>query len=101
MDYQVILSPRAVQDLREIVRYISYDDPIAAERFGEQMLDAALSLSMLPERGRLVPEFDDDITREVIFRGRYRIVYRVDHKGKTVGVSRFWHGSRLLSAGEN
>ena len=55
MDYKVILSPRAIQDLNEIVRYISFDDSVAAERFGYALIDAALSLATLPERGRLVP----------------------------------------------
>ena len=75
MDCKVILSPRAIQDLGEIVRYISFDNPQAAKQFGYSLIDAALSLKDLPERGRLVPEFDDGVTREIIY-GRYRIVYR-------------------------
>jgi len=31
MDYKVILSSRSIQDLSEIVRYISFDNPRAAE----------------------------------------------------------------------
>jgi plasmid stabilization system protein ParE len=34
MDYKVILSPRSILDLEEIVRYITPDDPRAAARFG-------------------------------------------------------------------
>lgn len=66
MDCKVILSPRAIQDLKEIVRYISFDNPKAAARFGYALIDAALSLATFPERGRLVPEFDDGVTREII-----------------------------------
>ena len=83
MDCQVILSPRAIQDLGEIVRYISLDNPQAAERFGYALIDAALSLKNLPERGCLVPEFDDGLTREVL-HGNYRIVYRFDQERKAV-----------------
>ena len=93
MDCKVTLSPRAIQDLKEIVRYISFDNPKAAERFGYTLLDAALSLSALPERGRLVPEFGDGVTREIIHRP-YRIVYRYDTQQKVVLVSRFWHAAR-------
>jgi plasmid stabilization system protein ParE len=99
MDSKVILSPRSIQDLQEIVRYISIDDPVAAERLGYALIDAALSLAQLPERGRLVPEFHDHQTRELIYR-RYRIVYRADLERNVVFVSRFWHSSRLLSAGD-
>jgi plasmid stabilization system protein ParE len=66
MDYKVIISPRAIQELSQIVRYISFDNPKAAERLGYALVDEALSLSTLPERGRLVPEFSDGITREII-----------------------------------
>ncbi len=93
MDCKVILSPRAIQDPREIVRYISLDDPVAAEKFGYALIDAALSLSTLPERGRFVPEFRDAMTREII-HGRYRIVYRLNQQQKVVWVSRFWHAAR-------
>lgn len=93
MDYKVILSPRAIQDLRGIVRYISLDDPQAAERFGYELIDAALSLGELPERGRLVPEFSDGITREIIYRP-YRIIYRLKPDEKIVWISRYWHSAR-------
>ena len=93
MDCKVILSPRAIQDLSEVVRYISLDDARAAERFGYSLIDASLSLRNLPERGRFVPEFADGVTREIIY-GSYRIVYRVNLEQKLVWVSRFWHAAR-------
>jgi len=95
MEFKVIISPRAIQDIGQIVRYISFDDPTAAQRFGYALIDEALSLSTLPDRGRLVPELSDGITREIIHHP-YRIVYRVNHEKKCVSVSRFWHGARLL-----
>lgn len=68
MDYEVILSPRAIQDLHEIVRYIAWDSPNDAEQFGNKLLDRAQSLSSLPERGRVVPEFKDPQIRELILK---------------------------------
>jgi len=93
MDCKVIISPRAIQDLQEIVRYISFDNPKAAERFGYALIDAALSLATFPERGRFVPEFDDGMTREIIY-SPYRIVYRIKQEQRAVWVSRFWHAAR-------
>ena len=93
MDCKVVLSPRAIQDLSEIVRYISLDNPKAAEAFGYALIDAALSLETMPERGRFVPEFADGITREIIYTP-YRIVYRINADQKAVWVSRFWHAAR-------
>jgi toxin ParE1/3/4 len=93
MDYQIVLSPRAIQDLGEIVRYISLDNPVAAERFGHALIDAALALKAFPERGRFVPEFGDRIPRELIYRS-YRIVYRINTEKKTIAVARFWPAAR-------
>lgn len=95
MDCRVIISPRALLDLKELVRYISKDNPSAARRFAEKLLHAAESLAQLPERGRIVPELDDGITREIIV-SPYRIVYRYDKDENTVGIARFWHGARML-----
>jgi plasmid stabilization system protein ParE len=95
MDCRVIISPRAVQDLEEIVRYISIDNPQVARRFGDKLICAAESLAQFPERGRIVPEFSDGVTREIIVYP-YRVVYRHDKDKNTVGIARFWHGARLL-----
>jgi toxin ParE1/3/4 len=94
MECKVVLSPRAIH-LSEIVRYIALDNPQIAEQHGYNLIDAALSLNKLSERGRFVPEFGDEITREIIV-GSYRIIYRVDFDKNVVNVSRFWHSSRLL-----
>ena len=96
MDCKVIISPRAIQDLSEIVRYISFDNPDAAQRLGNKLIDAAMSLTSFPEMGRIVPELDDGTTRELIIRP-YRLIYRFDPDANAVLVSRFWHGARLLS----
>ncbi len=71
MDCRVIISPRVLLDLKEIVRYISMDNPEASRRFGEKLVCAAESLAQMPERVRIVPKLDDCITR-------------------------FWHGARTL-----
>jgi plasmid stabilization system protein ParE len=88
MDYKVILSPRAIQDLQEIVRYISFASPSNAEKFGMALIEKARSLRTFPERGRVVPEFRDQNTREIFFHS-YRIVYRVSSTTRVVEISRF------------
>ena len=93
MDYRVVLSSSARADLRDIVRYISIDDLDAALRFGRFLISRTKLLSLSPELGRIVPEFEDDLIREIIVRA-YRIVYRVDHSQQLVEVIRFWHSAR-------
>ena len=73
------------------MRYIARQaSPEIAERFGMQLVDKALSLATLPERGRVVPEVGLPF-REIIYRS-YRIVYRLSDG--LVEVVRFWHASR-------
>ena len=93
MDYQVRLSRSAESDIEDIVRYISIDDRSQALRFGRFLMRHARSLAQFPERGRVVPDFDDDSIRELIVR-RYRIVYRLNHDDRLVEIIRFWHVAR-------
>ena len=93
MDFEVFLSQDALGDLERIVAYIAPHNPAAAERLGNQLLDMALSLRSLPERGRIVPEFRRPELREVIFRS-YRIIYRTNQAGERLEIIRFWHGAR-------
>jgi toxin ParE1/3/4 len=93
MDYQVILSPRAIQDLQEIVRYISFDNPVAAEKLGLQLIEKTRNLSAFPEMGRVIPELQNPLLRELIFKP-YRIAYRVNHERHLIEVARYWHAAR-------
>ncbi len=93
MDYQVVLSPSARADLRDIVRYISFDAPDRAIEFGLFLISRTRLLAQSPELGRVVPEFEDAFIREIIVRS-YRVVYRLDDSGHLVEVIRFWHAAR-------
>jgi plasmid stabilization system protein ParE len=93
MDFKIFLSSDALNDLERIVAYIAPHNPAAAERTGNQLLDAAFSLRTLPERGRVVPEFGVPELREIIFRS-YRIIYRTNMKDHCLEIVRFWHGAR-------
>jgi plasmid stabilization system protein ParE len=64
-----------------------------ASEWGNQLLDAALSLTAFPERGRVVPEFRRPQLREIVFRS-YRIIYRTSSRDNSVEIVRFWHGAR-------
>lgn len=93
MGYQVRLSRSARLDIQDIVRYISIDDPGRALRFGRFLIQHCRSLGQFPERGRVIPEFEDQSIREIFVRS-YRIVYRVEHEKRSVEIVRFWHAGR-------
>ena len=93
MAHQVILSPKALRDLEEIVRYIAMDSPATAERFGRLLIEKARAAGLFPWSGRMVPEFNDPKIREFIVKS-FRIVYRVNEEAHAVQVARFWHAAR-------
>jgi plasmid stabilization system protein ParE len=89
----VILTPQSQHDLEEIVRFIARDNPKQAVKFGDALIDKALSLDTFPERGRMVPELQLESVREII-HGSYRIIYELLHDPDAVFVLRFWHAAR-------
>jgi len=93
MDFKVILTDQAISDLKEIVEFVSKDDPQAAKKLGDALIEKALSLTRFPERDRVVPELGEEKTREVSLRP-YRIIYDVEKAWREVYVIRFWHAAR-------
>ena len=93
MGIPVILTQQSQDDLRNIVRHIAKDNPEQAVAFGNLLVDKALSLQSLPERGRVVPEVNDQSVREIL-HGPYRIIYEVFREPSAVFILRFWHAAR-------
>ena len=93
MAYRIFWTPIAVQDLHDICNFISRDNPVAAQRMGEELIKQAEAIALFPQSGRMVPEKKDPLIRETIF-GSYRIIYRVDEVDKVVALARIWHGAR-------
>jgi len=93
MGCKVILTPQSLDDLREIVSFIAQSNSERAKSFGNELIDHALTLAELPERGRVVPETSEPTVREIVHRP-YRIIYEIFVEQNAVYVLRFWHGAR-------
>jgi len=93
MGFKVILTPQSLDDLRAIVSFIAKENPGRAKSFGNELVDRALTLAELPERGRFVPEIGNSSVREIVHRP-YRIIYEIFHDKNAVYILRFWHGAR-------
>ena len=91
MDFKVVITQAALNDLEEIVDYISHDDPRAAQRLATDLVNRAESLSEMPRRGKLL-RARPGVRRLV--RNPYLIVYRIDETARAVNILRFWHGAR-------
>ena len=76
---------------RRVLTYIANDSPEAARGVLEEALGTAEALAMLSERGRVVPELEDPLIREV-FIGNYRLLYEVTPA--EVSILAILHGAR-------
>jgi toxin ParE1/3/4 len=77
--YDVWWSETAEEDLLSIIEYISRENPLQAKKIFGEIKKRAESLSAFPDRGRIVPELQDQgitLYRELII-GPWRIMYRV------------------------
>lgn len=77
--YEIIWAVVAENDLKEIIEYIATDSPANALKILKRIKQKASSLYTLPERGRIVPELQDQgilLYRELIIPP-WRIIYRI------------------------
>ena len=88
---RVVWTREARSALDEVLAYIARDSLPAARRFLTDVLQAASGLAELSERGRVVPELDDQQIRE-LFVNRYRLIY--DVTPAEVRVLASLHGAR-------
>lgn len=93
MARQIEWTRTAWNDLAQVADYIAQDSPGYASAFVREVRDAARSLDEFSERGRIVPEFNDNKLRELFVR-HYRLIYKITpHIIYVVG---FIHGGRDL-----
>ena len=93
MDFKIIWTDSAIADLKEIVDYISRDNPLASEKLGRGILEHVKILEIFPFIGPAYPRRSSGTIREIVY-GNYRIFYEVANQLKTVHVLRIWHGAR-------
>lgn len=77
--YKVSWASGAESDLNTIILYIAEESPANAGKILNKLKIAASSLAQFPERGRIVPELQDqgiNLYREIIV-SPWRMVYRI------------------------
>jgi len=84
-----------MEDLAEAAEFIAKDSPYYASSLVREARAASRSLGNFAERGRVVPECEDQTIRE-LFVKNYRLIYR--HTTDHVFILVFVHGARDLSA---
>ena len=95
MAREVAWAESASDDLAKIASYIEKDSAFYAAAVVRELIEAARSLDLFAERGRVVPEYRTPSLRELLVRD-YRLVYEVSEVA--VHVLRIVHGARPLPA---
>ena len=66
----------ALADLEEALAFIAADNGSAAQGLSKRIRMSVRGLRKYPERGRMVPEYQDPTLRELIV-GPFRIIYSI------------------------
>lgn len=94
---RLIWSPLAIKRLSEIAKFIAMDNPVTAERWVDKIFTKVERLSDFPERGRVVPELNNKMIREIVI-GNYRVIYKMENHEISVLTVR--HVKQVLSIEE-
>jgi len=95
----IYFSKSAISDLEGIKAfYLEQGVPNIGLDFVAKIIEHIETLSAHPEIGRVVPEFDDKLIRELI-HSPFRIVYI--QESKTIQIIRIWRSERLLKLAYN
>ena len=92
---KILWTEPAIEDLRSLHVYIARDSEVYASNFVQRIILAVDKLSNFPRLGRLAPEAENDLIREIIYQD-YRIIYRI--KGQLVEILTIIHGRRDLGS---
>jgi toxin ParE1/3/4 len=91
---EIIWTEFALEDLQSVYDYIAEDSRFYAGRFVDKLVDRVEILIDHPKSGRIVPEFENELIRELI-EGNYRLIYKLETFTDIV-ILRIHHSARLL-----
>ena len=91
MDYRLLYTQRALNDLAEIIGHIAEDEADAASRFGSSLLDHVDLLARFPRMGSIIGKRPR--VRKLL-HSPFLIYYQVDDDKHIVEVLHIRHGAR-------
>jgi addiction module RelE/StbE family toxin len=75
---KIIWSSTAGTKTKEILEYISEDNPSVAINLIDQFETKVEKLKLNPESGRVLPELKDDKIREIVVHKNYGVIYQIN-----------------------
>ncbi|MBU9719910.1 MULTISPECIES: type II toxin-antitoxin system RelE/ParE family toxin [Bacillaceae] len=90
---ELVWAESAVKDLEGICNYIAQDSEEYANIFAIRVIDTIETIAIFPSSGRVVPELNNDMIREMVLTN-YRIIYRFNNE--KMEIVRIIHNARQL-----
>ena len=93
MDFTIIWLEDALDDLGQLVRDIAQDNPHAARKMGDTIIEKASRLGRFPRLGKVFRKLGRDEVREILVYP-YRVIYEIQDSSKTIFILSLWPGAR-------
>ena len=91
---KIVWTKASIEDLKELFDYIAEDSIRYASITVNKIYQKIQIISDKPFIGRIVPEFNEKLIRELI-SNNYRLIYRIKSEFQ-VDILRVYHTARLL-----
>jgi addiction module RelE/StbE family toxin len=90
---KVLWTDSASAQLELIHNYVAQTSPEYAQRIVDQLTNRSKQIADFPFSGRMVPEYELEMVRELI-EGSYRIIYLIKKEKEEIEVLAVTHSSR-------
>ena len=90
---RVLWTDSAIAQLGLIHNYVAQTSPKYAQRIVDQLTNRSKQIANFPFSGRMVPEYELNVVRELI-EGSYRIIYLIKDEKEQIEVLAVIHSSR-------
>lgn len=90
---KIFWSSKALKRFEDLLEYIAKDSKYYASEFGKRILYLVEKLELFPYLGRIVPEYNREDIRELIYTN-YRIVYYI--KDNSINIIYIGHAAKQL-----
>jgi|SRR6267142_112772 len=90
---RVLWTDAALAQLEGVYNYVAPTSPEYALRIVDNLTKRSIQIAVFPFSGRMVPEYELNVVREII-EGSYRIIYLVKEEKNEIEVLAVIHGAR-------
>jgi plasmid stabilization system protein ParE len=77
MAKEIVWTSKGIETFQGHFSYIENESPLNADRFEAKVFEILELVSLNPLMGRMIIELKDEMVREIIIYGTFRIIYEI------------------------